>query len=502
MRSIWLKKYSRIALMLVLLFYACSDNGDDKTDEPEPAVPEITIPPGTDLKPVIGAESKEPVSFEFTTTAPWSISVVNTRADSWISIYPLSGDAGKNSITITAQENKTYDERSATITITSGNVKQNIVITQKQCDALTVTSDKVELDADGGAFTIEVKHNVQVTVESKVDWIKEAPTSRALQTTKYSFIAEANSAKEGREGKIVVSNGDLKDTVWVYQMGLAPSIILTTHKETVAAEGKDITVKLASNVDYRMKFSQECDWIEEITTKSVSTHTLYFKVKKNEMYDVRKVQLIFCNDTYSVGDTLLVEQASADGLLVQEKDINVEADGGRIVLNIDHNVNYDIAVSDNWIKQVNTRALVRDRLSFDVASNTSTASRTGSITVSGSGITRTVAVIQAGAGLLLTVDKNDLSFDASGGEKTINVSHNVDFTAEASDSWLKVYVKVDVIYVTAEQNASTTSRAGSVTVSGGGITRTVAVKQQGAEPKPAPDTTGNTEDFNQDAQDW
>ena len=132
MKNIWLKKYFGIGCVAILLLGACSDGGGDKPDEPDPKAPEIIIPSGVDLNPVFKAEGNDPVSLEFTTTAAWSVSITNTRADSWIIVNPLSGGAGKNNITITAQANSTNDERSAKITLRSGNVTKDIVVTQKK----------------------------------------------------------------------------------------------------------------------------------------------------------------------------------------------------------------------------------------------------------------------------------------------------------------------------------------------------------------------------------
>ena len=69
-------------------------------------------------------------------------------------------DKGSNAI-----EKYHYSLKSNTVTIKAGSVSKNITVTQKQKDALTITSNKVEIDEEGGEFTIEAKTNVSLTYE-------------------------------------------------------------------------------------------------------------------------------------------------------------------------------------------------------------------------------------------------------------------------------------------------------------------------------------------------
>lgn len=131
-------------LLSVFLCISCSDD-NTTTDEPtpNPGEPQIEIP-ATSLTPNFKSEGGESI-IEFTAKSDWSVSVVNTRAESWCSVSPLSGKAGKASLTIRTAANETYDERNATITLRAGTDSKNIIVTQKQKDALLVSSSKIEM---------------------------------------------------------------------------------------------------------------------------------------------------------------------------------------------------------------------------------------------------------------------------------------------------------------------------------------------------------------------
>ena len=180
----------------------------------------IDIPSSEDTSPVLGTEGGT-VVLNFSTSAEWTANVINTRADSWIDVSPKSGNAGEAKITISVGQNDTYDERSATIQIKCGSAEKNIVVTQKQKDALTVTKSRFDIPAEGGEITIEVNSNLSYdyTIDAEgAKWIKETKT-KAISTNTYYFTVDANNSFETREATITFEskNFDLKETVKITQ---------------------------------------------------------------------------------------------------------------------------------------------------------------------------------------------------------------------------------------------------------------------------------------------
>lgn len=119
----------------------------------------IVIEGSTDTKPTFSdAGGKSTV--KFTAKASWTASIINTKADSWVSLDKDSGGAGEITLTITVEKNETPDERNATVQIKSEGTTISVVVTQKQKDAITLTPSKTEIEAVGGTFTVEVKANI------------------------------------------------------------------------------------------------------------------------------------------------------------------------------------------------------------------------------------------------------------------------------------------------------------------------------------------------------
>ena len=373
--------YNLLSLFMLLLFVVCSCKDDNNEPTPPEPSPEITIPSSENLNPVLSQEGGT-VSISFTTTADWTASLVNTRAESWITVTPNSGSKGKNEITITTTANETYDERNATVVLKCGTVSKNIVVTQKQKDALTVTSSKYEVDSKGGSISVEVKANIDFEVEVKADWIKQTEKTRALTTSNLNFTIEPNETGDKREGEIIIKSGELSEMIKVYQ-GFENFITLTKKDFTIPEEGGNVDIEIKSTLNYEVKMLSDVDWITEVQSRAVSTHTHHYTVSPNDTYDSREAKIVFYNpEDESVADTVSIYQMYKGAILVARNEYQFGIDGGTLNLTVQTNLEFDIEISDSWIQQVQpTRALTEYNLSFAISKNTEQKDREGTITV-------------------------------------------------------------------------------------------------------------------------
>jgi hypothetical protein len=86
-----------------------------------------------------------------------------------------------------------------------------------------------------------------------------------------------------------------------------------------------------------------------------------------------------------------------------------------------------------------------------------------------------------GSAASLTLSPTTLDFTAAGGTKPVTVTSNVSWTASKNASWITISSASGSnngsIDVTVAAGTSTSPQTGTVTVTGGGITRTVSVTQ-------------------------
>lgn len=496
MRS-WIQMYQLqgiMSLLLLLLAASCSDSEKELEEPtpPEPVVASITLAEGTDRQPLVESVGGT-LSIHFTATAAWTASVGNSRADSWISVSPPSGEAGEGSVMVTVASNESTDERSASVFLVCGDEQETVVVTQKQKDALILSQQVYELPASESTIELEVQANVSYEVSVSADWI-EPLTSRSLTKETLTFRVAANESEEQRSGVITLKSGELEETVNVYQAGKeeAPVLLLSDEVLNVGAEGGTVDVQVQSNVAYTYKAEAEYDWIAEPAGRAVSTHTIHLEVQPNETYDSREARFIFSDETATLTDTLLVRQAAAGGLIVSVSRIELAAEDTGFSLELQTNVDYTVSIDADWLEQVKSRGLVAETLTFSCEPNYSTVSREAVILLDSEIGEQKVKVVQAGKEEVgdydfMNVSPSSLSLGADAASFTVSVSTNVNYQVASNVGWITTTVSGTInassvaFYVKA--NEGTAARQATLTFASedGSVTRTVTVTQAGEE---------------------
>ena len=494
----WIQMYKLQGIMswlLLLLAASCSDSGKELEEPvpPEPVAASITLAEGTDKQPLVESAGGT-FSINFTATAAWTASIGNSRADSWISVSPASGEAGEKSVTITVASNESTDERSASVFLTCGEEQETIVVTQKQKDALILSQQVYELPDVESVIELEVQANVSYETSISVDWI-EPVTSRSLTKETLTFRVAANESTEQRSGTITVKSGELEETVNVYQAGKAeePVLLLSDEVLNVGAEGGTVDVQVQSNVAYTYRAEAEYDWIAEPASRVVSTHTIHLEVQPNETYDSREARFIFTDETATLTDTLVVRQAAAGGLIVSASRVDLAAEDTGFSLELQTNVDYTVSIDADWLEQVTSRGLKTETLTFSCGQNYSTASREAVIRLDSEIGEQEVKVVQAGRiedvgdHDFMNVSPPSLSLASDAASFTISVSTNVDYQVASNVDWITATVSgtINASSVTfdVKMNEDGMAREGIITFtsSDGSIVRTVTVTQAGKE---------------------
>ena len=137
----------------------------------------------------------------FTSNRDWTA----TASESWVSVYPSSGSASESAITVTvsAQANTTYEDRSATVTITADGLTQTIQVRQPANEALIVANKSFELACEATSFEVEVQTNVDYNVSISDGWIRQI-SSKGLKTDKLVFSVSENDSYDARTAKVTI----------------------------------------------------------------------------------------------------------------------------------------------------------------------------------------------------------------------------------------------------------------------------------------------------------
>lgn len=478
-----------MALMGIFLCTSCSNENDKN----EPSVPKDPIE-DFEQGDMNFTEKAGEQSFTFTANVDWNLSVASTsNGASWCTVSPNKGSAGTQTIKVNVSENDTYDNRSVTITLKAGTESKYFVVTQKQKDAILLTSDKFEVNQQGGTIHIEVKANVEYTAEigeTCKDWIKEAPNTRGLNTTTKVYTIAANEDSEKREGSIVFSDGTQTEIVHVYQAG--GDIILLTQNEYYAdAAGEDITVEIKSNCEYEVEMP-DVDWVHEIQTRGMSSHTLYYTIDANESYDSREAKIVYRNKTKETADTLTITQAQKDAIVLNQKEYNVDVMGETIEVKVASNTDYSVIIApefEEWISLLpNTKGLIAHTLYFKIAANQTDKKRIGEISLNSKETKETISITQNQPVFEIISEK---ALNISPAEETIEIKFNtnINYTISIRDDGMNWIKKVreeaeqntltHKAYFKIAENKETTDRNSQLIFTANDIDYIVDIKQEG-----------------------
>ena len=420
-------------LACLMLLVACSD---DKVEDETT----ITLPPKTETlfeKGVNFTTSAGTQSLEFTATENWNITAATTRnGEKWYQVYPTSGGPGKAEISISVEDNDSYDERSVAITINAGKTKKTLMVAQKQKNALLISSERREVKQEGGTIDVEVEANVEykaVIADDCQSWIKPAAstTTRGLKASTISFKIEMNGEREKREGEIYITDGTLTETVKVYQYG-GDVILLNENEYPVGDRGETIKVELRSNCEYGITMP-DVSWIKEATmSRGMSSHTIYYTISPNDANESRRAKIIFYNkDNTAIADTLTVIQAQKDAVVIDNKNIELKTPNDTIMgIDVNANVDVEIHLADTcqWITESTAaRGLQLRKIYLKAAKNDGFAPRRGRVLIKSKNGQEcdTLKIWQAGKPTAVKLEQTSLDIPMAGGTYRIKVDANV-----------------------------------------------------------------------------
>lgn len=101
------------------------------------------------------------------------------------------------------EANEGYDDRNVVLTIQVGELMKTVVVTQKQKDALTLTTDRFEVGQEGGTIHVEVKSNISYEVvipDEYKGWISQKDAGRGLSSSILSLkLQQVRNMKREKE---------------------------------------------------------------------------------------------------------------------------------------------------------------------------------------------------------------------------------------------------------------------------------------------------------------
>ncbi len=473
------------AVAIATLIAGCGGTGTE--NEPE-ITPEIKFTEDIVTSGISVESAEQSITLSFSTNVAWSATV---SAD-WLTISPSSGEAGKNSVKVEVEENRTGQPRSATITISDKESTRKVSVTVRQealKASLTVSPESLEFSANKGEEMLSITSNTDWVITKDAEWITlDSDKGKGLATIA-AGVTE-NTSLTSRTGTITVStsDGSVKKTVSVRQSGADVIFTIDKNEFNVAAAGESFSVKVTRNIGY--KINSQPEWVKQTgKVPSGNTDTYTFTAEANTSTEAREGVIVFCNDNNECVP-VTVKQAGANATLsVSPAELTFTANTESKSLDVTSNTAWTAASGASWAKLNKTNGSGNAQIAVTAEENTAITQRSATITIKTADgkASATVKVTQSAANVIFSVDKNEHSVAAAGGDFTVKVTRNIGYKINSQPEWVKQTGKVpsgntDTYTFTAEANTSTEAREGVIVFCNDNNERIqVTVKQAGAK---------------------
>lgn len=184
-------KSNRLVSAVLLLSAVWSCQTPPQEEEPE-VVPDIQIPAASQAIFDAGitfsdGAMEQSAAVKFKATASWRASIEEDGPIVWLSARPDHGDAGEVEMTLTAKPNPFEEQRSATVSITCGQVVKSFQVRQPGTPPVIVPVEKVtlsqrEINMEVGHFeTLTATVTPKDATDRTVTWSSSNPEVASVE---------------------------------------------------------------------------------------------------------------------------------------------------------------------------------------------------------------------------------------------------------------------------------------------------------------------------------
>lgn len=165
---------------------------------------------------ILGPDINDKLTIKFTSTENWQAKInVN-----WAVLTSSKGEAGASEIAILAkEENKSGENRQATLTISTATISKDIIIEQQQKDIINLANSQFNLTSDEQELIITYTSNLEGcdfhltnTSSSDINWISiKQDETKSLKEGFLVLNIESNDERKERKASLIIEGVDLAD---------------------------------------------------------------------------------------------------------------------------------------------------------------------------------------------------------------------------------------------------------------------------------------------------
>ncbi|HEX3073859.1 MAG TPA: BACON domain-containing protein, partial [Ignavibacteriales bacterium] len=315
--------------------------------------------------------------------------------------------------------------------------------------------------------SVDISSNVAWSASESSDWFSITNNSGSI-TINYT----ENMTVFARTGSITVTGADVTKTINVSQVAGPERLDVNPLTKEVPYQEGGASFTVTANKAWTV--SENLNWVV-IPPESIENNKFVASINSNPSADSRTGNIVVKSG--SLTKTISLTQLGAPPEIDAEpENSEVPYTAGTGFFTVTSNFsNWAAADEADWLTVTKSGSQVN----FSYQENKTVSARIGKVIVSGRSVSDTVLVTQqAGlSDLNVTPINRDAAYTA--GETSFDVTANVEWTVTEDAGWLTAAKSGTQILVTFEENPSTNSRTGKLTLSGGSITHELTVTQEG-----------------------
>jgi|GEM_PF-5913140 len=429
-------------------------------------------------------------SFSITTNANWSV----TSDRSWLTVSPAAG-TGNGTVTFSAPAYSGTTNRTTTVRVTLPGLGTFKSFSVTQVPSFLAPS-AVAFAAQGESKTVQVSYPGNWSLSSTDPWLTISPASGSGPAS-VTLTAATNPDGTVRSGKVTArytfAGGTPTQTLSVSQQGAILAVAPGAVELPAAGESTGVTVssqvEVSSNVSWRV--SNAPAWLTVNPQTGTGNATLTLTAGANPSVDARTDSLALTAGSLT-GKVAVTQAGLPVELRLGSSEMHFTQPGGTQPLAVFCNTGWQIAGPlPGWLQASTTGGIGDASLTLSAGVNPTLQSRSYTLTLTARGETRTLTVSQEAAQPSLTISADTLLFVAAGESKSIAVTANVPWTISdlpSAETWYSITTSgadanggegSATLSITAQANPDTSSRTVSLTLSGGGLSRTLTLFQPG-----------------------
>ena len=396
--------------------------------------PTLTVNPTSLTYPASGGAIVLDVTYSGTLTT--------SEFPSWLTYQTVNVDSTHRSYTITASKNSSTSIRSFNLEISDSTMSLTVPITQeagKPAENISVSPSSLSFGADAGSEDITFRYggdNYSVDAKEVYTWTTVSLSDVSTGLVTGTVSVSTNTSTSSRRGNIYFSSGSESVALPIEQEGISFALSAEPSSLNIPASGGSVTT--AVTYTGTLSAASLPSWLSETHTDVDANHKTYTITAASNKTTSSRTFNWRLDDSYNHCWVYFDQEAAESvSLSITPTSNSVSSSSGSVQITVTSSGISDVqySISDSWITFGGKSGNV---YTFNYSAKTSAGQRTGTITFSGGGITKTYTLTQEGViADSITVNKNILSVVNGGGyfrtELTVTYTGKV---TVSSSSWI------------------------------------------------------------------